>query len=922
MLRQLCCLLIGMIAWASFAATSLAKDGSQPEDLDQMEARLAQIESGGDTRSIAYRDLVEEVAIAHHERGVALSKTGDAAAATAHFRRAHDLDRASYSADDPAVLNSGNSLATNLNFLGNYSEAEAILRGLLLSADAVSAPGRRSRWTIVNTLAGSLTGQNRLRDAEALLREVRDQIAAQGTPNDNPLAILIANNLAHNLHEQRRYVEADALFREVTRRYHVAGADTPEAWLADHNLAANLIDMGQFEKALPLARSVLTRRTAAMGTDHPDSLTSQTIVGLALLGMGNRADAVATLDAALQGRRRKLGLNHPDTLLGEAALADALLRAPATAARASPLAAHVVEVLRDRMTARGFGIGDQSQFARDLDAARAAERQLIEAAWQSKLPDREQAAFVAAQIVLDGSTSRAVALKAANRSADAVGLSAVVEQRQKLSADWQAIDRRLLALAGSATATDLRAQQDLTSQRDAVAREVAAIDTKLSAASPDYFALIRPPALSIAQAKSLLGPDEAAIFVLPTEYSTHIFLLTHEGLTWKRSDWTDDRLKRQVTRLLWDVGAKVDIDPEQRAAWEREGDGAYPFDFVTAQAVYTEIIAPVATQFSGKRVLFISPAGSLASMPFGILVREIPTGANGDPVVLRSAKWFAEDIAQIQVPSLNSLAFLRRFRVDRDAVEARSFLGFGDPVLEGTSSRRGASRGPPSGIPTDIQRPGSDGIPASLADPGALRKLARLPGTAEELSALWSAAGAPPDALFLAGAATETRVRQTSLAADVIVFATHGLLAQELSGLTEPGLVLSPPATASLQDDGYLTSSEIAELRIRAKWVVLSACNTGGSDGANGEGLSGLARSFFFAGAPSLLVSHWPVRDAVAPKLTVAATRWLKNHPNGSPAEALQAAMKIVRDDISGDTDTDTWAHPNAWAPFITVGDR
>ena len=44
------------------------------------------------------------------------------------------------------------------------------------------------------------------------------------------------------------------------------------------------------------------------------------------------------------------------------------------------------------------------------------------------------------------------------------------------------------------------------------------------------------------------------------------------------------------------------------------------------------------------------------------------------------------------------------------------------------------------------------------------------------------------------------------------------------------------------------------------EWVVLSACNTGAADGS-GEGLSGLARGFFFAGAPTLLVSHWSVDD-------------------------------------------------------------
>lgn len=910
------------LAAVSLATTAIAAEVTHAE-IETLEAEVARLTTAGDMRSVTYLALVEELAITHHEYGAMLSRRGDAGDATAHFRRAYALDRASYEANDPTVLNTGNSLATNLNFLGRYGEAETILRETLLAAEATSAPGRRLRWTIVNTLAGSLTGQNRLRDAEDLLREVRDQIAANGTENDAPLGRLVINNLAHNLHEQGRYAEADLLFREVAEGYDGTRGNTPEAWLANHNLAANLIDLGRFDEALMIGASVLASRTAALGDHHPDTLTSQTIVGRAQLGIGNRETAIITLRAALTARRQKLGADHPDALLGEAALADALLRAPEGADEAYPLTTHVTTALRGRMATRGFGVGDQSQFARDLDQARAAEGQLIEAAWHTNAPDREAAAFAAVQFLLNGSTSRAVALKAANRSADAAGLAEAVENRQSLSAEWQMLDGRLLALAGTASPADLRLQQALARRRDKAARGVAEIDDLLRARSPDYFALVRPPALSIAEARELLKSDEAALLVLPTNYATHIFLVTRQGLTWARSPKNDVAIRQSVTRLLWDVGAKVDIDSGTRAAWEQQGDGAYPYDFATAHMLYTDLVAPVAPQLSKKRVLFISATGPLASMPFGILVRDIPKGRNGDPAVLRSAQWFADDIAQIQVPSLNSLAFLRRFRIDRDASEAQPFLGFGDPILEGKSALRGASRGPPAADLRVVESQLMPGGETALADPQALLKLSRLPGTAEELNALWTAAGAPDNALFLASAATETRVRQTPLAADVIVFATHGLLAQEISGLSEPGLVLSPPAEASTLDDGYLSSSEIAELEIRSTWIILSACNTAGSNGSNeGEGLSGLARSFFFAGAPSLLVSHWPVRDAVAPRLTVAATEWLKRSPGRSPAEALQVAMKAVRDDQQGDTESDSWAHPNAWAPFVVVGDR
>ena len=60
----------------------------------------------------------------------------------------------------------------------------------------------------------------------------------------------------------------------------------------------------------------------------------------------------------------------------------------------------------------------------------------------------------------------------------------------------------------------------------------------------------------------------------------------------------------------------------------------------------------------------------------------------------------------------------------------------------------------------------------------------------------------------------------------ILHFATHGLVAGDLSGLTEPALVLTLPPVASETDDGLLTASEIATLSLDADWVVLSACNT------------------------------------------------------------------------------------------------
>ncbi|MEZ5773241.1 MAG: CHAT domain-containing protein [Hyphomicrobiaceae bacterium] len=97
----------------------------------------------------------------------------------------------------------------------------------------------------------------------------------------------------------------------------------------------------------------------------------------------------------------------------------------------------------------------------------------------------------------------------------------------------------------------------------------------------------------------------------------------------------------------------------------------------------------------------------------------------------------------------------------------------------------------------------------------------------------------------------------------MIEFATHGLVAGEVEALTrleaEPALALTLPVAISADDDGLLTASDAARLRMDADWVVLSACNTAAGEKPGAEALTGLARAFLYAGARALLVSHWAV---------------------------------------------------------------
>lgn len=114
---------------------------------------------------------------------------------------------------------------------------------------------------------------------------------------------------------------------------------------------------------------------------------------------------------------------------------------------------------------------------------------------------------------------------------------------------------------------------------------------------------------------------------------------------------------------------------------------------------------------------------------------------------------------------------------------------------------------------------------------------------------------------------------------------------QDVAGVAEPALVLSLPSVPSDRDDGLLTASEVAQLSLNADWVVLSACNTIAGDKPGAEALSGLARSFFYAGARALLVTHWAVETSAATRLTTSTFRLLRQNPSLGRSEALREAM-------------------------------
>jgi CHAT domain-containing protein len=282
------------------------------------------------------------------------------------------------------------------------------------------------------------------------------------------------------------------------------------------------------------------------------------------------------------------------------------------------------------------------------------------------------------------------------------------------------------------------------------------------------------------------------------------------------------------------------------------------------------------------RILWVSGTSSTV-IPLSVFLERAPPKLAGGGYDLAAADWL---MRRHTVSYPGSAGLIVAARNAPRTVTRLDFLGVGDPLLK-----------PVAGGPD-------------------LLALAALPETRDELEA--SARGFSKARLMLGEAATEAAVRREPLSDyRFLSFATHGLVRDELEGLQEPALALTP-VSATRDNDGLLTASEIADLTLAARFVALSACNTANFDlGLMSGELSALASAFAMAGAPSVLGTMWPVDSETGKRVMTATFQALAAAPDADPAEALVKAQRA----FLASPPSRAYAHPRFWAPFVVLGD-
>jgi len=530
-------------------------------------------------------------------------------------------------------------------------------------------------------------------------------------------------------------------------------------------------------------------------------------------------------------------------------------------------------------------------------------------------PDMGREGFEIAQWAEQSSAGAAVQQMALRFSSGNSAVAALVRERQDLAATWRGQDKALIAALGRPEAQQDRATLDeLRKQIAATEAKLAANEARLDKEFPDYATLAKPKPLAVEDAQKLLRPDEALVFLLPGDKESYVFALTREEFDWQTISLGKEVLAEKVSAFRHGL----DVDELNKSVEARKPE---LFDLNVARELYASLLGPADALIKDKRHLLIVPSGPLTALPFHLLVTQKFEGTAPDSSVFgryRDAAWLIKRRAITILPSVPSLKALRfSARTDEGA---KPLIGFGDPLFraEENIAFDSGNAGGRIQVASRSTRGYADYWQGAELDRARLAEVPPLPDTADELKAVAKTLGAPLSDIYLGIDASETNVKRAPLADyRVVYFATHALVAGDIKGLGEPALLLSVPKKPNDFDDGLLTASEVAQLKLNADWVVLSACNTAAGDKPGAEALSGLARAFFYAAARALLVSHWAVDSKVATRLTTSTFDNLTSDPAIGRAEALRRAMLAYMNDTSEPRNP----YPAYWAPFSVVGE-
>ncbi|MBL8205780.1 MAG: CHAT domain-containing protein [Blastocatellia bacterium] len=449
-----------------------------------------------------------------------------------------------------------------------------------------------------------------------------------------------------------------------------------------------------------------------------------------------------------------------------------------------------------------------------------------------------------------------------------------IETSLELTAEQKTEEDRLFAQIASVQKElwkpEIKPEEE-TPLNHKLAEAEAALETfrlKIRRANPRYSRIEAPPPIKSANiAKDLLDANTALIeFVLSEK---------------KSFAWVIHRDK--IVSVILPPGKEIEtLVAEYRNEFSGRINSLTALQAITKQKaqghkLYQKLFQPLDAHLTTARKLVIVPDGALAYLPFETLVSETKN----------TSTYLLERFAISYAPSASALAAIQTSQPAAPS-KAKGFIAFGDPIYTKSAANN------------------SDEIAVRGND------LKQLPYTRTEVNEI-AALFPPAERRVLLGTEAQEQFVKTEPLHQYryVHFAAHSNVDEDHPARS--GIILTLQADS--KEDGMLQMSEVMRLKLNADLVTLSACRTGLGKLLNGEGIIGLTRAFFYAGAQSVTVSLWSVNDIATASLMKS---FYKNLQAGKAKdEALrEAKLELLKGQQRA------WRHPYYWAAFVLVGDQ
>ena len=839
---------------------------------------------------------------------------------------------------------------------GRYAEAESLLKR---SLETERKSGRPEVYSaVLNNLADTYREQGKYGDAEQLCLDAIRLEEDSGT--DSGVVGLLSNELGLLYMEEGRYPEAESQsWRALSMTTKVYGKDSLIVAKVLNTLGLVHMDEGRYGDAEPLYRRSLEIRQKLLHPNHPDIGTAMNNLATAYMAQRNYSQAELLLKNALSVDKKAWGSQHPVVAADLGNLGE--LKA---AQHYFPESERLLkEAFSIDQTARGPNHPKIAKRALELAVLYYLQGKYIQAAPLFKrgfenlarqfrynftyMSEQDRLAFL--NTVRDYFPAYlAFCFNFRDRDPPLTGaMYDLVLWEKGLVAESMASFRAKIATSGDEEA--LRLLNELTAHRAGVAR-LRSAPTELTLQNQAKADQLEEKANQIERELVKRSNIAAKHYSTPslTWRDVHKALLAGEAAVEFVRIGFDAYAQRggqtqYVALVVTPAGTTFPALVPLGTADELEASALEDYRSLvenTAHAsrsglrFYQAIWKPLEIKLAGTKRVYVSLDGLLNQ----ISLAAVPTD-NGRLLI---ETW---DVRVVL--STKDIVHKKQLISDRTAVL------IGDPQFDLSEEQERAavadlfaSKAPLSQSPREIVQDTSRLYPGggSTSMGRGLRsrdqadeQLQRLPGTGEEvrsLSGILAAAGWRVETYTGANALEETvkRVRGPR----VLHVATHGFFESDQrrenrtqshgsnlenamlrSGLFFAGANRALQGTLSADlDDGILTAYEATSLSLQGtELVVLSACETGLGESANGEGIFGLRRALQEAGAESILMSMWKVPDSETRQLmTLFYRKWVEGKDKHA---ALQEAQLELRNDIMARWQED---RPQDWAAFVLVG--